>query len=763
MANLVIVESPTKVGPIKKYLGSNYKVVASKGHLRDLPKSSLGIDIENGFDAHYINIRGKGDLIKEIKKEAKGAKKVFFATDPDREGEAIAWHLSNVLGIPVEKTLRVSFNEITPTAVKASIKEPRSIDMDLVDAQQTRRLLDRIVGYKISPLLWKTVKGGLSAGRVQSVATRIIVEREEEIKAFTPEEYWTIEATLENGDGISFCTKFWGDRNGRVKVSDEKTAREITEKASRGEFHVVSVKKAEKQKTPAPPFTTSTMQQEAANKLGFRSARTMKVAQELYEGVNLGSELGGVQGLITYMRTDSLRVAEEAQAAAREFIAEKYGEEYLPKSPRKFKTGKGAQDAHEAIRPSKPDLTPAEVKNSLTPDQYKLYKLIWERFTASQMQSARLNTVSADFESNDLIFRASGYSVAFGGYMAVYEATEEQRTSGDDVAPVRDIKLPELRTGEKLGMQRIDPEKHFTEAPPRYTEATLIKFLEEKGIGRPSTYTPIITTIITRNYVSRDGKALIPTQLGILTTKIMEENFGDIVDYRFTANLETGLDRIEAGELDYVEFLNSFWNKFKIDLENAEERIGTTEISVPVEETDMICEKCGARMIVKTGRFGKFAACPNFPTCRSTKPLAPKPEDVDESTANKEDTEPAPKCERCGADMVVRSSRFGAFWACSKYPECKFVKPKAKELTVPCPKCGAKILTRYGKRKNAFYSCENYPKCDFSSWDMPTEDKCPDCGSMLFIKKGKSHIYCINKECGYIKKLTENTEVGKND
>ncbi len=754
MANLVIVESPTKVGPIKKYLGSNYKVVASKGHLRDLPKSTLGIDIENGFDAHYINIRGKGDLIKEIKKEAKGAKKVFFATDPDREGEAIAWHLSNVLGIPVENTLRVSFNEITPTAVKASIKEPRNIDMDLVNSQQTRRLLDRIVGYKISPLLWKTVKSGLSAGRVQSVATRIIVERENEINAFTPEEYWTIEANLENAEGVSFCARFWGDGRGRVRIPDESAALDIVRRASTGEMHVASVKRAEKQKAPAPPFTTSTMQQEAANKLGFRSARTMKVAQELYEGINLGTELGGVRGLITYMRTDSLRVSEEAQTAARAFIAEKYGKEYVPATPRKFKTGKGAQDAHEAIRPSDPELTPIRIKKSLTSDQYKLYKLIWERFVASQMQSARLNTVSADFESGGCIFRASGYSVAFGGYMAVYEATEEQR-GGEELAPVKDIKLPELKEGESLKLTSIDPEKHFTEAPPRYTEATLIKFLEEKGIGRPSTYTPIITTIIARDYVSRDGKALVPTQLGILTTKIMEENFGDIVDYRFTANLETGLDRIESGELDYIEFLNTFWGKFKGDLESAEQRIGSAEISVPVEETDMICEKCGAKMIVKTGRFGKFAACPNFPTCRNTKPLATE-QNANESGDGAENTDntPAPKCERCGADMVLRTSRYGTFWACSKYPECTFIKTRSKELPTPCPKCGGKLVTRYGKKKNAFYSCENYPTCDFSSWDMPTDEKCPDCGGMLFAKKGKNMLYCGNKSCGY-KRATE--------
>ena len=750
MANLVIVESPTKVGPIKKYLGSNYKVMASKGHLRDLPKSTLGIDIENDFDAHYINIRGKGDLIKEIKKEAKSAKKVFLATDPDREGEAIAWHLATVLGIPLEKTLRVGFNEITPTVVKASIKEPRNIDMNLVNSQQTRRLLDRIVGYKISPLLWKTVKSGLSAGRVQSVATRIIVERENEIKAFVPVEYWTIEAELRNSEDKSFVVRFYGDENGKIRLSSEEDTNKVLSAIKNGNFEVKSVKKADKHKLPAPPFTTSTLQQEAANKLGFQSARTMKVAQELYEGINLGSDLGGVQGLITYMRTDSLRISEDAQAAAKEYIVEKYGEEYAPKTPRKFKANKGAQDAHEAIRPSKVEISPLMLRKVLTSDQYKLYKLIWERFVASQMQSAKLNTITADFENNGYIFRASGYSVAFQGYMAVYEATEEVKAASDEVAMVKDISLPNLVDGEELATNVINPEKHFTEAPPRYTEAALIKFLEDKGIGRPSTYTPIITTIIARNYVRREGKVLVPTQLGILTTKIMEENFRDIVDYRFTANMETNLDKIEAGSLEYLDVLSHFWNDFKLDLEKAEKKIGSEEIKIPVEETDIICDKCGAKMVVRTGKFGKFAACPNFPKCRNTKPLEPV-----ESKKEEEKKEPKKeviadfKCEQCGSDMVLRTSRYGSFYACSKYPACRFIKTKTKELDVPCPTCRGKVITKYGKKKTVFYSCENYPKCNFSSWDMPTAENCPDCGKMLFRKKGKNLLICADNTCGY--------------
>ncbi len=752
MANLVIVESPTKVGPIKKYLGSNYKVVASKGHLRDLPKSTLGVDIENGFDAHYINIRGKGDLIKEIKKEAKGAKKVFLATDPDREGEAIAWHLATVLGIPVEKTLRVGFNEITPTVVKAAIKEPRNIDMNLVNSQQTRRILDRIVGYKISPLLWKTVKSGLSAGRVQSVATRIIVERENEINAFVPVEYWTIEAVISNVEGKSFSVRFYGDENGKIKLSSEEDTSKVLKAIENGEFSVKGIKKADKQKLPAPPFTTSTLQQEAANKLSFQSARTMRVAQELYEGINIGTELGGVQGLITYMRTDSLRISDEAQASAKAFIVEKYGEEYAPKTTRIFKASKGAQDAHEAIRPSKTELTPALIRKALTPDQYKLYKLIWERFVASQMQSAKLNTITADFENNGYIFRASGYTVAFQGYMAVYEATEEVKSSSDEVTEVKDIRIPNLKNGEKLDMALINPEKHFTEAPPRYTEASLIKFLEERGIGRPSTYTPIITTIIARNYVRREGKVFVPTQLGTLTTKIMEENFYDIIDYKFTANMETDLDKIEDGTLDYLDVLSDFWKDFEVDLKKAEEKIGSADIKIPVEETEIICDKCGAKMVVRTGKFGKFAACPNFPKCRNTKPLTPPEEEKKEEKIEQKKEEIAPfKCEKCGSDMVLRSSRYGTFYACSKYPECKFIKTKTKELDVPCPTCGGKVITKYGKKKTVFYSCENYPKCDFSSWDMPTNEHCPDCGKILFRKKGKNILVCAEKGCGFKK------------
>ena len=765
MANLVIVESPSKASTIKGYLGSNYKVIASKGHVRDLPKSTLGVDIENNFDTHYINIRGKGDLIKEIKKEAKAANKVFLATDPDREGEAISWHLATALGIPVEKTLRVTFNEITKTAVKAAIKSPRQIDMSLVDAQQARRILDRIMGYKISPILWKSVKSGLSAGRVQSVATRIIVEREEEIKSFVPEEYWTIDATLLSVDGKPFTVRFYGDKSGKIVPASEDEAMKIVNAVEGKKFTVESIKRSSRRKLPAPPFTTSTLQQEASRHLGFQSQRIMRVAQELYEGINLGAENGGVQGLITYMRTDSLRVSTEAQDAAREFIGERYGEEYNTETPRVYKAKSGAQDAHEAIRPVKVSLEPSKIKSYLTSDQYKIYKLIWERFIASQMESATLATLTVDFENSGYIFRTGGYTVTFPGYMAVYVESEDE-THKDDHDNQKDIKLPDLHEKEQLDSESIDPTKHFTEAPPRYNEASLIKFLEEKGIGRPSTYTPIITTIVSRNYVKRDGKALLPTPLGEITTKIMRDHFAYVVDYKFTAEMENDLDRIEKSECPMQDVLSDFWRDFEVTLKKAEESLADASIEVPVEETDIICDKCGAKMIVKNGRFGKFAACPNYPQCRNTKPLVKvNEEELSDKEEKAEKAEKASqkktvvadfKCEKCGSDMVLRTGRYGSFYACVNYPACKTTKPRTKDIGVSCPKCNSKVVMKYGKNKSVFYSCEKYPACDFSSWDMPINEKCPDCGSILFRKKGKPVVVCNNQGCGFTKTVTDN-------
>ena len=754
-SNLVIVESPSKATTIKGYLGSNYKVIASIGHVRDLPKSSLGVDIENGFEAHYISIRGKGDLIKEIRKEAKAANKVFLATDPDREGEAISWHLAATLGIPVEQTQRICFNEVTKTAVKAAIKAPRTIDMNLVNSQQTRRILDRIVGYKLSPLLWKNVKSGLSAGRVQSVATRIIVEREEEIRAFIPVEYWTIDAVLHTA-GKAIPVHFWGDASGKVRLNSEAEAMAVVNAVNGKQYTVSSVKRASRHKAPAQPFTTSTMQQEASKKLGFQSQKIMKVAQELYEGVNLGTEFGGTQGLITYMRTDSLRVSADAQEAAKTFITGKYGEKYYPETPRIYKTKAGAQDAHEAIRPARVDLEPTKIRKLLSNDQYKLYKLIWERFIASQMESAVLDTVSVDFTCAGYIFRTSGYSVAFPGYMAVYEEAEEDSArAADDVAEVKNIRLPDLSEGELMDADDAVPAKHFTEPPVRYNDASLIKMLEEQGLGRPSTYATIITTILSRNYVKREGKAFVPTPLGEVTNKLMKEYFADIVDYGFTAEMENELDEIEEGKATMQAVLTDFWADFSKELEHAEETIGQNSIEVPPEETDIICEKCGSRMVIRNGRFGKFAACPNYPACRNTKPLTANGEEKTAEEDKKEAVETDMKCEKCGAPMILRSGRYGSFWACSRYPECKFTKPRVRDTGVACPLCGAKIVTKFGKNHTVFYSCERYPECDFSSWDMPVNEKCPQCGGLLFRKKGKNLLVCHNRDCGYSREIPE--------
>ena len=761
MANLVIVESPSKATTIKSYLGSNYKVIASKGHVRDLPKSTLAVDIENGFDAHYINVRGKGDLIKEIRKEAKHATKVFLATDPDREGEAISWHLAAVLGIPVEKTQRVTFNEITKTAVKAAIKQPRQIDMDLVDSQRARRIVDRIVGYKISPLLWKNVKPGLSAGRVQSVATKMIVERENEIRAFVPEEYWTIAAQLHTEDGAHVLARFWGDSNGKVKLTCREQAEAVVNAVQGKPFTVAEVKRATRHKSPAPPFTTSTMQQEASRKLGFQSQRIMRVAQELYEGINVGSENGGVQGLITYMRTDSLRISDEAQSAALAFIAGKYGEQYCPATPRTYKVKAGSQDAHEAIRPTKTELEPAKIRKYLTTDQYRLYKLIWERFVASQMQSAELATLSVDFEAQGYLFRTGGYTVTFPGYMVLYEESTDDKADENDPDQMSDIRLPDMQKGQQWASDSVEPARHFTEPPARYTEATLIKNLEEKGIGRPSTYTTIITNI-SKNYVSRDGKSLCPTAYGEVTTKLMEENFKSIVDYRFTALMESDLDSIEKGSVQMNSVLEKFWGDFAGQLEGAEKALASASYELPVEKTDIICDKCGATMIVKNGRFGKFAACPNYPTCKNTKPLnAPKAEAEGEAQTEKKVVVADFKCEKCGGDMVLRTGRYGSFYACANYPTCAFTKPRTKDIGVPCPKCGGKVVMKYGKNKTVFYSCEKYPECDFSSWDMPVGEACPDCGGMLFRKKGKALIVCHDKACGYQRQATETEMTGE--
>ena len=756
MANLVIMESPTKAGTVKGYLGSGYKVVGCTGHIRDLPKSTLGIDVDNDFKAKYINIRGKGDLIKSLKKDAKNADKVFLATDPDREGEAIAWHLAEALDLPENKIKRVTFNEITKKAVKAGMKTPREIDMGLVNSQQARRILDRIVGYKLSPFLWKTIKSGLSAGRVQSVATRILVEREEEIRAFVPEEYWTVDAVLENKSRGKIKAKFHGDENGKIELHSEAETMAVVNAVEGKPFNVKSVKKAIRVKNPAPPFTTSTLQQEASRRLGFQSQRIMRVAQELYEGINLGAASGGTQGLITYMRTDSLRIADEAADAAEAYITEKYGKEYYPAQRRIYKTKAGAQDAHEAIRPSNLAFEPDKIKKMLTTDQYRLYKLIWDRFMASQMASAELDTVTADIEAGGYIFRSSGYTVKFQGYMTLYEEAEDHgaTSAADTDTPEKSVRLPKIEQGDVLKHEETKPAQHFTEAPPRYTEATLVKFLEERGIGRPSTFATIITTIISRGYVVREGKSLKPTELGEITTRLMVDSFPKIVDYEFTANMETDLDEIANGVDTVSGVLHGFYDDFAKTLESAENTVDKTKYQLPVEETDIICDKCGARMVVKNGRFGKFAACPNYPTCKNTKPLTNDGKPADEKVEKVVDM----VCDKCGSPMVMRTGRYGSFYACSRYPECKTTRQITKDLGVDCPLCGSKVVIKKGKSRTVFYSCEKYPECNFSSWDMPTAEKCPECGEMLYRKKGKALLICKHEGCSFKKAIEKDDE-----
>ena len=758
--NIVIVESPSKAKTINGYLGSSYKVVSSVGHIRDLPKSKLGIDIENNFDPQYINIRGKGELINELRKEAKNAANIYLATDPDREGEAIAWHLLAALKIDPNNAKRVTFNEITKTAVKNGIKNPRNIDMDLVDAQQARRIIDRLVGYQISPFLWKNVKSGLSAGRVQSVATRIIVEREEEIRAFVPEEYWTIAANLSNSKNKKFDAKFYGDTKGKIELKNQADTENVLKGLDGAEYIVKTIKKGTRTKNPTPPFITSTLQQEGSKKFNFQSARTMRVAQELYEGVNLGGK-SGVQGLITYMRTDSLRISDEARDAAKEFILDKHGSDYYPEKPREYKSKKNTQDAHEAIRPAQisHEFEPENIKKSLSTDQFKIYKLIWDRFIASQMQSALLDTVNADVEAAGYIFKASGYSIKFPGFLAIYEETlDEADKEKNAEESVGESKLPELSEGERLNLNKLNHAQHFTQPPFRYTDASLIKFLEEQGIGRPSTYAPTLTTILQRGYVERDGKALKPTPLGEVTTKIMKDNFTDIVNYDFTANMEEDFDEIESGNINFVNIIEKFYGGFKKSLDEAEINIGKEEIVVPDVEIDYDCEICGKKLIVKNGRFGKFAACPSYPECKFTMKIGRDGELIkkeEQQEVQKTDL----KCELCGSDIVIRKGRYGNFYACSNYPKCKHTKPIDVETNVNCPNCGSKVVRRRGKNKAYFYCCEKYSDCKFTVSDIPLEKKCPKCSGLLLQKKGKDIVYCYNKECGH----QEEAEVKEED
>lgn len=687
MSKLVIVESPSKAKTIKKYLGKEYDVVATVGHIRDLPKARLSVDVKDDFRPKYAIIKGKEKIVKELKEAAAGAEEVFLATDPDREGEAISWHLSHILELDEKAKDRVTFNEITESGVAEGMNNPRKIDMDLVNAQQARRILDRLVGYTLSPFLAKTIRRGLSAGRVQSVAVRMIVDREDEIRAFNPEEYWSIDANLTAPPARSaFAAAFHGDEKGEIKITSKKQADKILAEIEKEKLVVGTVKKGKKNRKPAPPFITSTLQQEASRKLGFQARRTMQAAQELYEGVEVAGY--GTIGLITYMRTDSLRLSDEAVASATDFITKTWGEKYLPAKPQVFKAKKGAQDGHEAIRPTTVEITPELAKTSLSADQYKVYKLIWERFIACQMANCVLNTTQATINAGKYIFKASGFNVAFEGFTVLYqEATDVEEAPGKD--------LPVLEVGKELKVKEMLGNQHFTQPPPRYTEASLIKMLEENGIGRPSTYAATISTITTREYVVREGKAFKPTELGEVITKLMKERFPDIVNTKFTAKVEDELDGVQRGDEDWITTLHKFYDDFIVTVDKAKEEMDGVKIKLKSDEIDEVCDKCGMPMVVKYGKYGRFIAC-------------------------------------------------------SGYPDCKNIKKIVNETGAECPKCGGMIIERKTKRGRVFYGCKEYPKCDFASWDPPAEEKCPACGKTMFQKKTKDQQkYCVTEGCEY--------------
>lgn len=741
MSKLLIVESPAKAKTIKKYLGKDYEVIASMGHVRDLPESKLSVDIKNNFKPKYDIIKGKEKLVKELKKEAKDSQKVFLATDPDREGEAISWHLAYILGLDLSSKNRVTFNEITKTGVKNGMDNPRKIDIDLVNAQQARRILDRIVGYKLSPFLSQKIRKGLSAGRVQSVAVKIIVDRENEIRSFVPEEYWTIDAKfIPEGQRKILAAAFYGDKNGKIKISNKEEAEKILSDIEDAEFFVSSIKKGTRKRQPSPPFITSTLQQEASKRLNFQSKKTMKIAQELYEGVEIKGM--GATGLITYMRTDSLRVSEDAIKDLKEYIGNRWSKDYLPAKTRYFKTKANAQDGHEAIRPTLINLSPDKVKTSLTNDQFKLYKLIWERFVASQMAECLLNTTQVDISANDYIFKASGYTVKFDGFTVLYQDVKDDEEKAKQ--------LPELKKDMRLKKKEMIPNQHFTQPPARYTEASLIKTLEEFGIGRPSTYAATISTITGREYVVREGKSLKPTELGEVITELMKERFPNIVNVKFTAKLEDELDTIESGKNEWTEILSSFYDGFKDTLDKAKEDMKGVKIKLKEDQTDIICDKCGRNMVVKVSRYGKFLACSGYPECKNKMKYDAKTKEAIPDKVEESDV----LCEKCGRKMVVKHGRFGKFLACPGYPECKNIKGIDEEIGIKCPKCGGMIVKRRTKRGKIFFGCNKYPDCDFVSWDEPIDKKCPKCGKNLFMKNGKSKkIYCLDENCKYEEKI----------
>ena len=693
LSKLVIVESPHKAKTVKRYLSDDYEVVASMGHLRDLPKSKLGVDVENDFEPHYINIKDKESLIKEIKKKAKASDRVYLAGDPDREGEAISWHLAQLLGLDMNDKNRVAFNEITRSGIEAGMKNPRTIDLNLVNAQQARRILDRIVGYKLSPFLWRKIRRGLSAGRVQSVAVKMICDREKEIKAFVSQEYWSIDGKFTAGSSRKVFTAKVSTVDGvKPELKSKEDADAVLARLEGAEFVIEKVKKSVHKKTPAAPFTTSTLQQEASRRLGFQGRRTMKAAQELYEGLEINGM--GAVGLITYMRTDSLRISDEARAAAYDFIKEKFGDKYIPDTPKIYKTKGNAQDAHEAIRPTDPKITPELVKASgVSSDQYKLYKLIWERFIASQMANCLMDTMSVDIAANGVCFKATGYSVKFDGFTALYEESKDDDEEEKNV-------LPPITKGDKVRCKEVTGNQHFTQPPPRYTEATLVKAFEETGIGRPSTYVTTVTTILNRSYIERDGKQLKPTALGEVTNELMSEHFDKIVDVKFTAKMESSLDDVESGKTSWVKTLKTFYKDFDAELKQAEEEMEGKRVKVPDEATDEVCEVCGKPMVIKIGRYGKFMACSGFPECTNTKRI------VQETGGN-------------------------------------------------CPYCGKRVLLKKSKKGKKYYGCEDNPACSFMTWDIPTEEKCPNCSSTLFQKGGKNGmLICHKPDCGYQRDLS---------
>lgn len=742
MSKLVIVESPAKAKTIKKFLGKDYNITASMGHVRDLPTSKLSVDIKNNFKPQYEIIKGKEALTEDLKKIAEKSDEIYLATDPDREGEAISWHLACILGLDYNKKNRVTFNEITKNGVKSGMSNPRAIDMDLVDAQQARRVLDRIVGYKLSPFLSSKIRKGLSAGRVQSVALRIVVDRENEIREFKPKEYWTIDAKfIPEGLKKAFDASFYGDKKGKIEIKDEKLAKKILSDIDGAEYKIVSLKKGTRKKSPAPPFITSTLQQDASRKLGFQAKRTMKIAQELYEGVEVEG-LGAV-GLITYMRTDSLRISDEAIKDVVNFIKNTWGEKYLPASVRKFKSKASAQDGHEAIRPTMPSLAPDKVKNSLSKDQFKLYKLIWDRFTACQMADCLQDTTRVDIEANDYIFKASGYTVRFDGYTVLYQ-------EGKDEKEEKVKALPKLLKNMKVNPKEIVPNQHFTEPPPRYTEASLIKALEENGIGRPSTYATTISTITGREYVTREQRSLKPTELGEVVTKLMKDRFSDIVNIKFTAKMENDLDTVEEGKRDWTTVLDDFYGDFNDSLKNAKEKMKDVKIQLKEDMTDLVCEKCGRPMVVKVSKYGKFIACSGYPECKNIIKNVNKNGEVEEKAEDEVSDE---ICEKCGRNMVIKTGRYGKFLACPGFPECKNIKGIDTQTGIMCPKCGGNIVKRHSKRGKVFYGCDKYPECDFITNDDPLEETCPKCGKNLFKRNGKNpKIYCMTDSCGYEKK-----------